>query len=454
MIGPARPPGDGASAGDGAAAGGAAGGDETVISGDHFVDPGDTTPRPTWILPVLFVDVAGQPINDTTKITGTLKVKEAHDGTLTDLATAPVALETPIGIEYRGAWSLQFPKKSFSLELRDSLGNDRDLPFLGMPAESDWVLRAGYYDRTLMRDALAFWLFAEVFGRYAARFRFVELYIDNQYWGVYLACEKIKRGQSRVNIPKVALDAAAGDITGGYFVHLEASDNGASFATATGRVWDYGYPRGEEITTAQSAYLTDFFGRFEQAMAASDFADPVVGYIKWIDQPAWVDFALFEELLRNTDGYTKSSYYQKLPDVQGGKLITSPVWDNDLAFGILNNGTHTPEGFLYEFSWNIPVPWWERLWNDPVFRQAACTRWFALRQQQLTPAAIATTLTQFKEALAVAQPRENARWQLIGQGEAMSAYVGATWDDDIAYLQQWIGLRIAWLDANLTATCP
>ena len=64
------------------------------------------------------------------------------------------------------------------------MGEDRELPFLGMPAESDWVLRAGSYDHTLMRDALGFWLFSDIWGRHASRFRFVEVYLDGEYEGV------------------------------------------------------------------------------------------------------------------------------------------------------------------------------------------------------------------------------------------------------------------------------
>ena len=138
------------------------------------------------MLPVLWIDVGGQSIPDENKITGSLRVIEDHDGTLTDIAARPSTLEAPIGIEYRGQWSLQFPKKGYSIELRDSAREDLHLPFLGMPEESDWVLRTGYYDRTLMRDALGFWLFSEVWGRYASRFRFVEVYLGYRIPGVGL----------------------------------------------------------------------------------------------------------------------------------------------------------------------------------------------------------------------------------------------------------------------------
>jgi hypothetical protein len=45
-----------------------------------------------------------------------------------------------IGIEIRGASSSGYPQKPYSLETRDSLGDNLNVPLLGMPAENDWLL--------------------------------------------------------------------------------------------------------------------------------------------------------------------------------------------------------------------------------------------------------------------------------------------------------------------------
>jgi hypothetical protein len=56
-------------------------------------------------------------------------------------------------------------------------------------------------------------------------------------------------------------------------------------------------------------------------------------------------------------------------------------------------------------------------------------------------------------SLARAQPRDDARWKLIGKKESFHSYVGATYADHVRYLKDWIGRRLVWLDTNLGTTC-
>ena len=64
-----------------------------------------------------------------------------------------------------------------ALEVRDEHGNDRDVPILGMAADSDWILYAPYSDKSLMRNVLAYgW--SNAIGLWAPRTRFVEVYLQ------------------------------------------------------------------------------------------------------------------------------------------------------------------------------------------------------------------------------------------------------------------------------------
>jgi hypothetical protein len=149
----------------------------------------------------------------------------------------------PVQLKPRGYTSLRYPKRSLTVETTDAEGKEVDVPLLGMPAESDWVLYAPYPDKTLMRDVLAYELSNKV-GHYAARTRFVEVFINDStnrlarghYAGVYVLEEKVKISQHRVAIHKMsAKDNAEPNITGGYLFkkdHLEKARGDVSESPA------------------------------------------------------------------------------------------------------------------------------------------------------------------------------------------------------------------------------
>src|SRR5262249_16587934 len=124
------------------------------------------------------------------------------------------------------------------------LGNDLDVPLLGLPADNDWKLRNPYDDKTFLNDYLGFELF-EKMGHYSVRRRFVEAFIDtgggrlkypDDYVGIELLVETIKQSKSRVNIAKLTPYATnAPAISGGYIFKKDKDSEGdLNFSTAGG----------------------------------------------------------------------------------------------------------------------------------------------------------------------------------------------------------------------------
>jgi|GEM_PF-4511200 len=80
----------------------------------------------------------------------------------------------------------------------------------------------------------------------------------------------------------------------------------------------------------------------------------------------------------------------KQRDSDGGKLIMGPVWDFNLGFGNADYCTSgNPEGWVTGFNsicpqdyWLIPF-WWDRLYQDPVYRSKLAARWAEVRSNQL-----------------------------------------------------------------------
>ena len=65
-------------------------------------------------------------------------------------------MATRAGFKLRGQSSASFEKTPYRLEFWDNAGDDADYPVLGMPADSDWVLRGPFTDKALIREAFIY----------------------------------------------------------------------------------------------------------------------------------------------------------------------------------------------------------------------------------------------------------------------------------------------------------
>jgi hypothetical protein len=125
-------------------------------------------------LPVLVFKTGGQAIQDRTRIPGYLTILTPNAGRAG--AFTPSDDNGKAELSVRGNSSFYYPKKSYRVELQDENARDRKASLLGMPADSDWVLYASVTDRTFTRNLLGHELWRSM-GRYAVRWRFVEVFV-------------------------------------------------------------------------------------------------------------------------------------------------------------------------------------------------------------------------------------------------------------------------------------
>ncbi len=418
--------------------------------------------------PIIVINTNGNTIVDEPKVEAEMGIINNGPGQKNNL-TDEFEYFGKIAIEFRGSSSQDlFPKKQYGFELRDELGEDMDTTLLGMPAEEDWILFAPYNDKSLMRDVLAYKLGRDM-GRYAARTRYCELIVNDEYLGVYVLMEKIKRDKNRVDIAKLNPDENSGeDLTGGYIVKIDkTTGNGGDgwisqyppFPRDGNQqvYFIYEYPKESEITPEQRNYIQGYIADFENSLKSQGFRDPVSGYRKYIDVPSFIDFMLINELTKNVDGYRLSTFMHKQKITNGGKLHMGPIWDFNLGFGNADYCTSgNPEGFVLDFNeicpgdwWLIPF-WWERMNQDYRFRNEVRLRWDELRAGPFQTGVILDYIDSVAAALGnEAAPRNFERWPVLGQWVWPNYYVGSTFQEEIDWLKNWISQRLNWLDSSL-----
>jgi CotH kinase protein/Secretion system C-terminal sorting domain len=396
-------------------------------------------------LPIIVIDTKGQPITDDPKVTSHMGIIYNRAGKRNALVDPLNNYDGSIGIELRGNVTQTFPKVSYNFETWDETGADLKVALLDLPKESDWVLSAAYIDKTFIRDPLMYYMSRSI-NRWASRTVHCELILNGVYQGIYILEEKIKRDKNRVDLTTLTeTDNSGTAITGGYI--YEVSQAGEEF----GERRRFIYPKWSVITPEQTAYIRKYDDDFRKVMQGSGFADPVTGYAAWIDTDSFIEEILLQEAGKNSDAYGFSSYFHK---DRSGKLKAGPVWDFDQA---LSNSTYNDGPNFQE--WNVLKSlddspfFWEKLFNEPVFRNQLGQRWMELRAGAFKTSRLMNFIDSVATTLNEAQVRNFAKWQTLGK-ELFRSTPGfderVTYQQEVDYLKTFLTNRLAWMDENLS----
>jgi hypothetical protein len=416
-------------------------------------------------LPIILINTNGQQIQDEPKIMADMKI--IYNGPNIENKITDVANEynNKIGIELRGSTSQGFPKKPYGFETWNTIGDDNEVKLLGMPKETDWTLNASYNDKSLMRDGLAY-MFAGDIMEYAPRVRYTELAINNDYQGIYLLIEKIKRDKERVDIAKMEKTDITGDaLTGGYIIKIDkesGSNSGEGWNSLykpyngawQNTFFQFEYPKAKDITIQQKEYIRNHINKVENSIASPNFKDPVNGYRKYIDTKSLMDYIIINELTKNVDAYRLSTFFYKERDSDGGKIKFGPVWDFNLGFGNADYCTQgNPEGLvILNFNevcsedWWVVHFWWKKFLQDETFYDELKYRWKALRKKEFIEERINFVIDSISTLLGEAQVRNFQKWPVLGEYVWPNYYVGKTYGEEVNYLKGWIKNRITYLD--------
>jgi spore coat protein CotH len=407
-------------------------------------------------LPIIFINTNGQEIPDEERIVVDMGIIYNGEGNLNYVDDPFNNYDGKVSIEIRGSTSQCYPKKSYSFETQDENGNNLNVSLIDLPTENDWVLYAPYSDKSLMRNVITYALSNE-FGHYAPRTKFCELVLNNEYEGIYVLIEKIKRDKNRVNISKLKeKDTIGDDLTGGYIIKIDAFTGGCGgwgSAYCDSLNYQYHYPKYDAILPVQKEYIQDFIYQFETVMVGDNYNDTTNGYLNYLATEPFIDFIISNELAKNIDGYRRSTFMYKDKNSIDGKLRLGPVWDFNLGYG----NAYFFEGYLTT-GWVIIsdiyiseyVPFWmKKLFNDSTFANQLKSRWMALRQGPLRHNRIMDKIDSYYNYLSVAQQRNFTRWDIMGQQIWPNYYYGETYEDEVDLLKDWFTDRLIWLDNNM-----
>jgi len=428
-------------------------------------------------LPIVWIETRGRTIDRYQRIEAHMKIIDNGPGQLNhaDIKAHPgqrIDYEGYIALRYRGNSTYNdSPKKPYSFRTLDGpmkYASKHRVKILGMGKDDNWALLAPYSDKSMMRDLLALEV-SRPWMEYTPRGRYCEVILDGTYYGVYILCEVVSKGKHRLDLAKP--HKSGNRLTGDYLIEVDYDDdvhyrskhhpvdsNGHELTDRFIHI-QYKSPNYEDLNKAQLQYINHRIDAMEQALASPQYKDPVMGYRKYIDELSFIDYQLAMELGHNIDAYRKSCKLYKRCDNVDGRFKTV-VWDMNLAYGNckLRDGWRT-QGWIYESNdllyahgENLLVPfWWTRLNSDESYTALLRDRWAQYRQNNVRQERLMAIIDSLATELTAhgAMQRDSQAWPRWGKYVWPNYYIASDFDDEIAFLKQWLIDRIAWMDHQL-----
>lgn len=248
----------------------------------------------------------------------------------------------------RGNATWEYDKRPYTLTL------PADASLLDLAPASKWVLLANAADETNLNNKLAFDLARQVGFQWTPQCRWVDLYLNGEYSGLYLLMEKVEVHENRLDI-----DPGAGDFL--CRVDLDSRWSGLQnpFTTEAGRTVEISSPEYPELS--QLSEIKNQVHQMEQEiLSGADLENS-----KILDLDSWVRRYLIDEITANIDSDMASCYFYR----SDGVFHAGPLWDYDMTFGNYPRN-HDPQAFVAkngQKSDTVYSAYYAALYNNPSF---------------------------------------------------------------------------------------
>lgn len=333
-----------------------------------------------------------------------------------------------------------YDKKPYKFKL------DEKSKLLGMEKAKDWNLLANYRDVTDLMNVYAFEVARCMGMPHTNHTRFVEVYLNGDYIGVYQLTEKIEVDKNRVNIDK----------DGGILLSFDL-DDGPSLSPNDGdNFWSQVYKlpmsvkHPDEPSKAKLDSVKADFALLENAIKSKDY----VMVDSLMDIESFIHILQLHEYLYNVEIDAPRSLYMWKD--KGGKYTFGPVWDWDAGYDFDWTNMMTGHRFFDDYheliygtmpakhvgaAYNVSGFWTDMFANND-FVDKYKSLWNDVKDSLMTVAWTETDL--YREGMSKgAYNRDIKRWPLKGMS------IGT----EITKMKTWLENRLSYIN-NVIANYP
>ena len=345
--------------------------------------------------------------------------------------SAPESEVMNLTIRGRGNTSWATPKKSYKIEFINKQ------TMLGMPKDRDWALIGNYADKTLIKNYLMYHLSAKLGAYYAPRCEFAELYLNQDYLGVYLLTETIKIAKKRINIPEnetsyiLEVDKRTRPNDQKIYSYVITNDS-------IGKGFQVHSPKNASVQLLKQ--IKEHIQSFEYYLKSiKKQTDNNVS--QWIDIDEYIKHYWVQEFSKNPDANFYSSVFFSWE--RSNPIKMGPVWDFDLAFG-----GHENTSFNSTDGWHLLPSYWNVfLFRDSAMSNARQNFWN--EKKEIFSSTLAT-IDSIQIAIQHAARNNFKKWDILQSTEYVYHNTSYQhYENTITALKEWIQKRITWIDSHI-----
>lgn len=303
--------------------------------------------------------------------------------------------------------------------------------------DKNWTLLANYYDATLIRNGLAAALQKRMGMPFVPAAKYVDLVINNQYFGTYQISDHVNIADRRVPIDEDTgyfFEGNVLDPNGRFqedpYIAINFGSNGSDYgADFLLNVKNPDPDIATESGTSTDPKYNDVKAKLEKVAKLlykpeTDTDDTWRRYVEM--QPA-VDAFIVSELSANYDAtYGNNYFYMNNID---SKIVFCPIWDLDLTWNYKIDSKDIQGKHFWEFKITPFSQLCEKAYNDPYFMKAVYERW-----QELNNNGLETFLKETAQELKNTVSQSAAlNYTSRDQGGAGAYYNLNSWNDNNYY---------------------
>ena len=328
-------------------------------------------------------------------------------------------------IRGRGNTTWTFRKKPYLAKLNS------DTEILGMSSSKKWVIRPFMTDKSKVRDAYATYISSKIFnsGIWTPSFKFVNLYLNNSFLGLYCIYEKIEQGENRINLPENS------------FIFVVNS--------RMNKEWNFRSEQGVPFSLVDNDVPEEKFLTEKQILQSIEnqiYLEDNSAVFEVIDKDTFTDWYLMSEFSKNRDSNFLASCFMYF-DSEKKMLFMGPIWDFDIGFG----GSHMDKNYLPEDSWINKFHWYKELWRNQEFKTAVKDRW---NEKKFLLKNSFTYINNLAEILAPSAELDDLVWRTIGRKQwphTPGYKTRKTYAEEVEYVLNWCEQRWQWMDSYINS---